>query len=548
MVQHPGQRPFDPTRHVPLEPRPLDIKPADIKPSGGPKSAESKASDSKGGPSIARPFPCTFAQYNCAAAFTSKNEWKRHISTKHIQLGFWRCDMCPPSPGIDQPVFNDFNRKDLFTQHLRRMHGGLAPPTPGKDPATPGSEQPPSTPQPSLTEDQIQDIQKRCYKQLRNPPQISNCVFCSRVFQGPNSWEERLEHVGGHLERDRKNGANTVDITTWREDPALRDYLLAEGIVEIDPVRGGWRIGDGKPRRDINMSMLPQMPVSPVGFPGGIGPAGPPPGASQASAINLDTESEGSNGKQKRGRPAKRFSLADPLQDDDAGYEDHDMPDAPPPPPHHPASQPGQHPIAISPQPSQSSTPFQTQMPMQTPLPHYFSPLQPRENPPPPGLIRRESGGYMPPQPAPPLPQGMPLSPEGPPGQQRPHPILLMIPGEPPVAVDHLPPGFHAASMWSPQSRAYVPMTLENQMAVHHMQARSAQIGPAQPAPPSQQVGQQGMQQSPPSQPQSQSTQSGPVSQGSPTTGSRAGSAGASVGADDARKSKGKTYREVMFD
>ena len=398
MVQPQQPRPFDTSRPPPLEPRPIELKPADMKPGSGPKTADPKSGvlDSKAGPSVARPFPCTFAQYNCTAAFTSKNEWKRHISTKHIQLGFWRCDMCPPSAGIDQPVYNDFNRKDLFTQHLRRMHGG-APAAPSKDaPQTPGSEQsPPSTSQPSLTEDQIQEIQKRCYRQLRSPPPVSNCVLCPRTFSGPNSWEERLEHVGGHLERDRKNGGNAVDITTWRQDPALREYLLVEGIIEVDPVRCVWRIGDGKPKRDVNI--MPQLPVSPVAFSLQHTPTGPPPGASQASAITIDTESESSSGKRKRGRPAKRFSLNDPPQE--AQYsDDQAMPDAP---------APSGPPIVSSPLPNHISSPFQTQLPLQSQM-QYFTPLQSRE-----GVATGRSGPDMPPQPTMPLhPQEHSMAPE----------------------------------------------------------------------------------------------------------------------------------------
>ena len=501
MVQQPGQRHFDPTRPHPLEPRPLELKPADVKPTAGPKSAEPKG-ESKSGPSIARPFPCTFAQYNCAAAFTSKNEWKRHISTKHIQLGFWRCDMCPPSPGIDLPVYNDFNRKDLFTQHLRRMHGGVSPPTPGKDPQTPGSEQPQSAPQPSLTEDQIQEIQKRCYKQLRSPPQISNCVFCTRIFQGPNSWEERLEHVGGHLERDRKNGANTVDISTWREDPPLREYLLTEGIVEMDPVRGGWRIGDGKPRRDMSMNILPQIPISPV-YPG-MPTGGPPPGASKASAINIDTESEGSSGRRKRGRPTKRFSLNDPPQEDEAGHgEDQEMTDAPPPPPQPPGPQ---QPMALSPRAAQAPTPFQSQIPMQAPM-QYLTPLQPREGPLP-SLVRRESGGYLPPQMPVGPPPGIPL---------QPHEQVMAMPDPQAQAYSQPPPPHpmylpHTHPQMPPQPQQMPPQ--QQQMSPHgHMALATVMHSPQQPQ---HQILRQA---SPPG--------SGP--------------------ADDGRKNKGKTFREVIL-
>jgi hypothetical protein len=281
------------------EPKLPDIQPA--------QPTRPAAVEQKGGPPTSRPFPCCFAQYNCNASFTSKNEWKRHISTKHIQLGFWRCDMCNPSPGLDHPVFNDFNRKDLFTQHLRRMHAPNAPSAPGTpNPANPTivMEPPPTeagSPTASstaglgtLSDDQILDIQKRCFRILRQPPQVSSCVFCSRVFSGPNSWEERLEHVGGHMERDRKNGTNCLDITSWKEDDELRQYLVREGIVEQDQ-RGNWRIGDGRPRRPLDI----QMPSTP-------GTAAPPRSSSQTPATGAaEQESDTTTGR-RRGRPPKR--------------------------------------------------------------------------------------------------------------------------------------------------------------------------------------------------------------------------------------------------
>jgi Class II histone deacetylase complex subunits 2 and 3 len=266
----------------------------------------------KTGPPTSRPFPCCFMQYNCPASFTSKNEWKRHISTKHIQLGFWRCDMCPPNTGGERPSYNDFNRKDLFTQHLRRMHtqqqmmGILDAPPPQNGSAS------------NLTEEQIQEIVKRCYKILRLPPPQSNCLFCARTFQGPTSWEERLEHVGGHLERDRKNGQNCLDLASWREDPVLRDWLVAEGIIEQD-ARGGWRIGDGRPRNrgpaasadlpsaNAMSGTAPATPSTPTGGHSGLFATTPNGEEIQLTPI----EGMGSMSRRRRGRPPKRYSELD---------------------------------------------------------------------------------------------------------------------------------------------------------------------------------------------------------------------------------------------
>jgi hypothetical protein len=182
-----------------------------------------------------RPFPCPFANYGCSSTFNSKNEWKRHVSTQHVKLGFWRCDLCPLSADAkdDQIVYyNDFNRKDLFTQHLRRMHAA-----PKHDSSRSLNEYP-------VNEDNLGDHQARCLLSLRKPPQHSTCLFCDKTFQGPTSWEERMEHIGRHLEKDGKGGVNMLDIKSWNKDERLEQYLVDEGLIVME--LGRWMIGDGK--------------------------------------------------------------------------------------------------------------------------------------------------------------------------------------------------------------------------------------------------------------------------------------------------------------
>lgn len=185
-----------------------------------------------------RCFPCTLTNYGCSSTFASKNEWKRHMSTQHIKLGYWRCDLCPPS--VDQHddsvlYYNDFNRKDLFTQHLRRMHAVEA---------KTGGQKSQATNDNVLTENQT-----RCRKQLRQPPQHSACLFCEKEFEGPTSWEERMEHVGKHLEKDRKILPNMLDADTWNDDKELEIYLIEEGLITREGAH--WKIGDGKPNRQV---------------------------------------------------------------------------------------------------------------------------------------------------------------------------------------------------------------------------------------------------------------------------------------------------------
>ncbi|MCJ1479660.1 hypothetical protein MMC13_008346 [Lambiella insularis] len=173
-----------------------------------------------------RPFTCTFRMYGCLATFGSKNEWKRHVSSQHLRLGIWRCDLgsCLPRQSAHEeteetePVYNEFNRKDLFTQHLRRMH---APP-----PSCSHLEKIAFT-------TALEAASKRCLKDIRSPPPYSTCGYCPLgpsggevVFEGAGSWEARMEHVGRHLE------SGHGELQQWKEDRALRKWMVEEELVE----------------------------------------------------------------------------------------------------------------------------------------------------------------------------------------------------------------------------------------------------------------------------------------------------------------------------
>lgn len=174
-----------------------------------------------------RQFICSFAHYGCTSSFSSKNEWKRHITSQHLQLGTYRCDIGDCNlhrrssslalPKRTRPNHRttpsrqkekDFNRKDLFIQHLRRMH-------------TPQSVSRHDT----STKKEEAIISQRCWHQQREPPQHSLCGFCNQEFKGERSWDERIEHVGKHFERDEKLPEVGV------EDVYLRDWAIQEGIL-----------------------------------------------------------------------------------------------------------------------------------------------------------------------------------------------------------------------------------------------------------------------------------------------------------------------------
>lgn len=159
-----------------------------------------------------RPFLCTFYFANCTQTFGSKNEWKRHVFSQHLQLHYWRCDNAGCA---ERRAF--FNRKDLFGQHLKRMHG----------PNT-------STPKgPREMKDwlgrEIPLIQERCRKERRSPPEWSKCGYCLEEFKGEGSWDLRMEHVGKHYE---KNNYKNIDPKAWVMDEGLVEWAIGVGIVE----------------------------------------------------------------------------------------------------------------------------------------------------------------------------------------------------------------------------------------------------------------------------------------------------------------------------
>jgi hypothetical protein len=101
-----------------------------------------------------------------------------------------------------------------------------------------------------IPEHVIAEYQARCFHHLRQHPLRSGCLFCPQVFEGVGSWEQRMEHLGAHFEKEKKNIKASLDTSRWNDDPELQEWFLQEGLIEAD-TKGGWRIGNGQPRRDI---------------------------------------------------------------------------------------------------------------------------------------------------------------------------------------------------------------------------------------------------------------------------------------------------------
>jgi len=176
-----------------------------------------------------RPFLCTFYFANCVQTFATKNEWKRHVSSQHLQTNIWRCDY----PSCSERKAATFNRKDLFGQHLKRMHAPSGEQYGGQSARSSKNNRKNHTPEMAhFLNTEIPRIQERCRKERRQPPQRSMCGFtnCRQIFDGHGSWEERMEHVGRHYENAAASGED-VGPENWVMDPSLIDWAVRENLV-----------------------------------------------------------------------------------------------------------------------------------------------------------------------------------------------------------------------------------------------------------------------------------------------------------------------------
>ena len=161
-----------------------------------------------------RPFICVYKFAGCQQTFGSKNEWKRHVYSQHLQPDFWSCDFtgCAERRAT-------FNRKDLFGQHIKRMHV--------------------STPE------ELQAILERCRIHYRDLPTQSRCVYCLKEFRGKDTWESMMEHVGQYYEKGACKGSNGGGTKKGGIDEGLVKWSIEHKVIEH--CDGSYRtMGNGK--------------------------------------------------------------------------------------------------------------------------------------------------------------------------------------------------------------------------------------------------------------------------------------------------------------
>ncbi|KAH6609590.1 zinc finger protein [Trichoderma cornu-damae] len=195
-----------------------------------------------------RPYVCVFHYAGCTARFDAKNEWKRHVSTKHLGLRYW---VCTEGKCADErqssyqrnaglPLYgNIFNRKDLYTQHIRRMHATVAGQT------TTDYKGADARSDAMVKKMQEDALRIRCKLPTWMPCPVQSC---DKSFTGSNAWDERMEHVAqqhfdnaaaGREPPVEFGGSHDMVLTEWASRPDIRIVKRTETGWELcDPLKG----------------------------------------------------------------------------------------------------------------------------------------------------------------------------------------------------------------------------------------------------------------------------------------------------------------------
>jgi hypothetical protein len=91
-------------------------------------------------------------------------------------------------------------------------------------------------------EEKLKELQVSCVQVKRHAPTQLACPACEAIFEGASCWDERMEHVGKHLEKAATTApGEKVEVVEQGNDALLVEWALREGIIEGRP-GGGFRL------------------------------------------------------------------------------------------------------------------------------------------------------------------------------------------------------------------------------------------------------------------------------------------------------------------
>lgn len=202
-----------------------------------------------------RPFICVFHFAGCQSTFASKNEWKRHVMSQDLARYYWVCDIgvcahirnfLSPSPATGPASIGPkpakgaiFARKDLFTQHVRRMHAPANLVRAGRDSLSmpsPSSSAIPSTD----WDNQVKTLQNVALRERFELPTHMSCPApgCGASFDGEDAWDRRMEHVARHLERAAM-GQEAPVAFGGPADPSLMEWATRDDVAVVRAMEPG---------------------------------------------------------------------------------------------------------------------------------------------------------------------------------------------------------------------------------------------------------------------------------------------------------------------
>lgn len=133
-----------------------------------------------------RPYGCTFR--DCTKEFGSKNDWKRHEKSQHLQIEAWRCNMTSATGECGKVCY----RQKTFEDHLKSTTHQIA------------------------DFDVISSKVDEC-KLGRDYQNRFWCGFCRRSIVlkrgGSDGWNERFDHIDAHFMG--KNSFQPQRIQEW---------------------------------------------------------------------------------------------------------------------------------------------------------------------------------------------------------------------------------------------------------------------------------------------------------------------------------------------
>lgn len=179
---------------------------------------------------------CIFEFAGCKGTFAGKTEWKRHVKTQHLRLNIWICSL-----GGCSGDNAEFNSKDRFTMHIKRMHK-------------------------EHVAGEKENVQKALRLRCEAPTSICCLVpKCQEVsFPGARGLNDYMEHVADHMRRgERCNVNNDGDnaLTKWASHPNV-------AIIERQEGGGGWVLKKGS--SGWRSKARPERPADRVPGPNGI--------------------------------------------------------------------------------------------------------------------------------------------------------------------------------------------------------------------------------------------------------------------------------------